>query len=86
MAESTQIFFTHKEVVTALLKEQGIHEGIWGLAVNFGFGAANMGSAPEASDLNPTALIPVVKLGIQIAPEINNLSVDAAVENPKKEK
>ena len=36
MAEATQLVFSYKEVVTALIKAQGLHEGIWGLYVKFG--------------------------------------------------
>jgi hypothetical protein len=80
MAEPTQIMFSHKEVVTALLKEQGIHEGIWMLAMQFGFAAANVGSSE--GDLNPAAIVPVIKIGVQRAETQNSLSVDAADVNP----
>lgn len=82
MAEATQVIFTHREVVTALLKAQGIHEGIWGLAINFGFGAVNAG--PAEGELNPTAMVPVMGIGIQKFSELNPLAVDAAVVNPKE--
>ena len=87
MAETKQIAFTHKEVVEALLKQQGIHEGIWSLYVEFGLGAANVGQSDD--NLLPTAIIPVVKIGLQKADKVNNLSVDAAqvnrvAETPKK--
>lgn len=76
MSESTQIVFTHKEVVEALLRKQGISSGIWGLYVKFGIGAMNMGAGP--ADLNPTAIVPVMQIGLQQFEEINNLSVDAS--------
>jgi hypothetical protein len=80
MAEPTQFLFTYKEVVTALLKQQGIHEGIWSLAVNFGIGAINAG--PNAEQLAPAAIVPLLAVGIQKGTEVNNLSVDASVVNP----
>jgi len=83
-AEPSQYLYTHKELVTALVKDSNIHEGIWGLSVNFGFGAASMGSSPDAEDLNPTAVIPLLKVGIQRVEVVNSLSVDAAIVNPKK--
>ena len=85
MAEANQIVFSFHEVVEALLKKQGIHEGIWGLYVEFGIGATNAG--PSLDQLNPVAMVPVMKLGIQRAAELSNLSLDAAVVNPvgKKE-
>jgi hypothetical protein len=88
MAETKQIVFTHKEVVEALLKQQGIHEGIWSLYVKFGLGAVNVGGSEDS--VLPAAIIPVIKIGIQKADKINNLSVDAAqvslvAETPKKD-
>lgn len=82
MAEATQIIFSHKEVVTALIKQQKIHNGIWMLAINFGFGASNVGQTPDGTDLNPAAIVPVIGIGLQKAAELNNMSVDAAVVNP----
>lgn len=81
MAEPSQITFSHKEVVEALIKQQGIHEGIWGIYVKFAIQAINVGQG--SSDLLPAAVIPVVEIGIQKFEEINNLSIDAAKVNPK---
>jgi hypothetical protein len=80
MVETKQIAFTHKEVVKALLKQHSIHEGIWSLYVEFGLGAANVGQSDD--NLLPTAIIPVVKIGLQKADKVNNLSVDATEVNP----
>jgi hypothetical protein len=81
MAETKQIAFTHKEVVEALLKQQGIHEGIWSLYVEFGLGAVNVGASEDS--LLPAAVIPVLKIGLQKADKVNSLSVDAARVNPR---
>jgi hypothetical protein len=81
MAEPTQILFTYKEVVTALLKQQAINEGIWSLAVSYGIAAINAG--PNQEQLSPAAIVPLVGIGIQKATEITNLSVDASIANPK---
>ena len=75
------ITFAHKEVAEALVKQQGIHEGVWGIYVEFGIGAANVRHA-ETADLNPAAIVPIVKIGIQRFDELNNLTVDAAEVNP----
>lgn len=80
MAESTQYIFSHKEVIEALLKKQGIHEGIWALYVKFGIAAANLGSSE--SDLNPTAIVPLLEIGLQKGEKENNIAVDAAKVNP----
>ncbi len=82
MAEATQLMFSHAEVVTALIKQQGLHEGIWGLAINFGLAAANVGQTPDASDANPAAVVPILAIGLQRAEAVSNLAVDAAVANP----
>ena len=83
MAELTQLFFSHKEVVTALIKQQNIHEGIWALAVNFGCGAANVGQTADGMDANPAAIIPVLGIGLQRVHVENNMSIDAAKVNAK---
>jgi hypothetical protein len=81
MAESTQIVFTHKEVVEALLKQQNIHDGIWGIYIKFGIQAANIGASP--TDMMPAAIIPVLQIGLQRFDQENNLSVDASKANPR---
>lgn len=80
MPDNPKLTFSHKEVVTALLKYQDIHEGIWGLYVEFGIGALNFGPNPD--EILPTAFVPVKKIGLQQFPSINNLSVDASIVNP----
>jgi hypothetical protein len=75
MAEIERIAFTHQEVVTALLKSRGIHEGLWTLYVEFGLGTAYVG--PTDDYVFPTAIIPVTKIGIRPTDKVNNLSVDA---------
>ena len=84
MPEVTKLVFSHKEVVTALLKTQNIHEGIWGLYVEFGIGAANFGPTPN--DIQPVAIVPVVKIGLQQFDSITNISVDATTANPSPRK
>jgi hypothetical protein len=80
MAEPTQFVFSYKEVVESLLKTQQIHEGIWGLYIEFGIAAANVG--PDKDSLKPAAIVPLMKIGLQKFEEENNLSVNAAVVNP----
>ncbi len=80
MPEANQILFSFKELATLMVKDQSITEGYWGVYVRFGISAANAG--PSDADLKPTALVPVVELGLQKFQELNNLSVDAAEVNP----
>ncbi len=81
MAEASQFMFSYKEVVEALVRKQGLHEGIWVLSVNLGMQATNVG--PSESDLKPSAIVAIMGLGIQKADKESNLSVDAAKVNPK---
>lgn len=81
MAEPTQIIFSYKEVVEALVKKYGLHEGIWGLWVKFGIKAANIGTTDI--DLKPAAIIPILELGLQKFEKENSISVDASKVNPK---
>lgn len=81
MAEPSQIGFSFKELAEILVKKQGIHEGVWGIFVRFGLAASNVG--PSDSDLKPSAIIPIVEIGLQKFETENNLSVDAAMVNPK---
>jgi len=63
-----------------LIRYNDLHEGLWGLYIEFGLAAANMGQGP--GDILPTAIIPVKKIGLQRFKETNNLTVDAAEANP----
>jgi hypothetical protein len=80
MPETNQLIFSFKEVVTALIKAHDIHEGIWGFIVNFGMSAQNVG--PNENELRPTALIPILTVGLMKADKETNLTVDAAKVNP----
>lgn len=82
MAEPTVITFSFKELATILVKEQRIHEGIWGVYFKFGIQGANAG--PDMDSLFPTAVVPIMEVGIQKMEKENNLSVNAAEVNPKK--
>ena len=69
--------FSYKEVVEALIRQQGLTEGIWAIYIKFGISAANIGSEIGA-DLHPSAIVPVLELGLQKADKMSNLSVDAS--------
>lgn len=79
MAEATTYMFSHQEVVEALIKKQDLHDGIWSLSVEYGFAVANTGPGPD--DINPTAMVPLLRVGITKAKEMSNLAVDASVVN-----
>lgn len=83
MPETRQVAFSHKEVAAALVKEAGLHEGIWAVSIEFGLQAGNVGSTKEpGSDVLPAAIIPVISIGLHKADKETALSVDAAVVNP----
>ena len=98
MAEVEKLVFDYKEIVTALLQKENIHEGIWALYMEFGIAAANMAfgnkdtpddKAPPAgppTDITPTAIIPIQRIGIVRTDHLSSISVDAAVVNPSKAK
>ena|ERR1700719_3055582 len=81
MPDVTNIAFSYKEVVTALMKAHGIHEGIWALFVRFGLNAVNIGATDD--EMRPTAMVPIIELGLQKAEKESNIAVDAARANPK---
>jgi len=83
MPEAGQIVFTYKEIAELLVKQQGIHEGIWGLFVRFGLNAANVGENEAA--LKRAAIIPILELGLQKMEKESNIAVDAAKFNLKQQ-
>lgn len=87
MAEATQIMFEHKELATILVKQQGIHKGHWALSVLFGLSAANVtGTFQGESRMCPTAILPVLNVGIRALDVPNDMSVDASKVNPGAKK
>ena len=83
MPETKSLTFTYKEVVEALIRYNDLHEGLWGLSIEFALAAANIAPEP-GGDLLPTAIIPVKKIGLTRSNEPNNLTVDASEANPAK--
>jgi len=82
MAEVTRYTFDYKEVAEALIKKQGIHEGLWGIYMEFGIVAGNIPTGPSEQALLPAAIVPVVKIGIQRFDKPSSLTVDATEINP----
>ena len=72
MAEANQILFDYKEVAEALIKKQDLHEGLWGIYVEFGLGAVNINTEQTPDSLAPAAIVPVRRIGIQRFPEANS--------------
>jgi len=85
MAETRNIEFDYKEVAEALVRNNDIHEGLWGVWIKFGIQGANLAGGPGGGkDITPAAIVPIIKIGLQRFDEENNLTVDASTVNPKK--
>jgi hypothetical protein len=82
MAEATQYLLSFKELAEIVVKKQGLHEGFWGIIVKFGIQAANL-NLPGGASLFPSAIVPILEIGIQKQDELTPLAVDAAIVNPR---
>jgi hypothetical protein len=82
MDENKAYQFDHKEVAEVLIKHKGLHEGLWGISIEFAIAATNISRDTEGFDLTPAAIVPVVKIGIQRFEKPNRMTVDAAIVNP----
>jgi len=85
MAEETYKL-THEELATILVKSFNLHEGIWTLVFTFGIGTVNTGTLGREKEINPTAVIPILSIGLERGREKSTISVDAAVVNPVRRK
>ncbi len=83
MAEVTQYAFSHKELGEILIRERGLHEGIWAVTFNIGMGVANL-PPPTGGDPVPAAVISIISVGLQKVPQESPMSLDAAKVNPAK--
>jgi hypothetical protein len=84
MAEVNQYSFTLKEAAEALIKKQGLHEGLWSIYFEFGLSGATIQDA--SGQALPAAIVPIIKLGLQRVEEPTPLSVNAAQVNPTHKK
>jgi hypothetical protein len=78
-----QPIFDHRELATILIKHANIHEGLWGIAIEFGLFAANINTPTDLKTLTPAAMALVQRVGLQPFETANNLTVDAALVNPR---
>lgn len=83
MAKQERIGFSYQDIVECLVKKAGIHEGIWGISLGFGITGANINREKDLDNFMPAAIIPVTEIGIQPFDKPSNLTVDAAVVNPR---
>jgi hypothetical protein len=83
MAEATQYMVSNRELLTLLIKTQGLHEGLWALVANFGLGVATIGGPMGSGEAAaPSGIVQLLGVGIQRVSENSALTVDAAVVNP----
>lgn len=82
MPDINQYEFKHKEVLEALIKQAGLHDGRWQLILNFGLAGANVG--PTDEQMTPGAIVAVHWIGLARATETSPpaLVADAAEVNP----
>lgn len=76
MARPTKYEMNLKEVAEVLVAHVGATSGHWGISVRFGLAAANL-NTPDGEQ-RPTALVPIMGLGVQQFEKPNSLTVDAA--------
>jgi hypothetical protein len=82
MPETKNFVFDHRELTEILVKKLDIHEGLWGIYFEFSNAGANIPTAsPET--FAPAIINFINKVGIQRFDKPSNLTVDAAVVNPK---
>lgn len=81
MAEPSYMY-SLEEVAQALMIKQGIHEGLWSIAVEFTFAASSAGPSKDA--LLPSAIAGVSKLGLNKSEKEGPLTFDAVKLNPEK--
>lgn len=83
MSNSNSIEYSKKELVAALLRDKGIHEGHWVLAAKLTFSAMNIGQAADGSDASPAGVVALTGIKLENVPEPLPYSVNAAEANPK---
>ena len=83
MAEQ-QLVYTYgiNELVEMLIKKQDIHEGLWALYIEFGFGVTNIPMPPDGKTFQPAVVNIVNRIGIQKQHSATNLTIDASQVNP----
>ena len=79
MADVEKFTFSHKELAEILVKRLDIHEGIWGLYLEFGLQAINLTNDDQQT---PAAIVPLLKVGLQKFEKETTISVDATKVNP----
>ncbi len=82
MPETKNYLFSYTELAELMIKKLDLHEGLWGIYVEFSLGAANVPTSPDNKTIAPAAIAAIKGIGIQRFDAPNNLAVDAAAVNP----
>jgi len=83
MPEIKNYTFEHTELAEILVKKLDIHEGFWGVFLEFGMSGSNVPTGPDGRTFLPAAITFVTRIGIQRFDEPNSLTIDAAQVNPR---
>jgi len=84
MEQVERFELTYKEVIEALIKQLGLHEGVWALTAQLGFNAISYGPTPSEAKI--AAHVHIANFGIHRVGKETSLSVDAAKVNPPSPK
>lgn len=82
MQRGEPITFEHKELLALMLRDKGIHEGLWMLHVEFSLNAGNFG--PTEDQAVPGGFVGINRIGVipVTAAVPSSLVLDAATVNP----
>ena len=69
-----------RDLTSVLIKHYGLHEGCYDVLIEFQIGVGAVG--PDPASLTPGAMIGVSKVGLVLAKENGQSSVDAGLVNP----
>jgi hypothetical protein len=86
MADPTQYTFSHRELVEILIRNQGLHQGIWAASFQLGMGNTQVPSPSGGGDTLPAIVVTIFGVGLQKADKEGPSALDAAKVNPKKKK
>ncbi len=79
MPEVSQVIYTHKELASLMVRDQGIRSGLWMVYARFANSVSYI-APPEDQDgpAGPGVVTMLVDLGIQRADQSGPLTVDAS--------
>lgn len=89
MPASKNYVFSYTEIAEMMVRNLDLHEGFWGIYVEYTLAAANIPQNPANPDVKviaPASIAMIKNVGLQRFDEPNNLTVDAAIVNPEQAK